>query len=285
MPRGRKEQSGGGPLVGFGTGQVLNFNQLPVESPQIQGPGLDLRDDAKPGMQELHLSLPGKGLSTTSMVDGISSEAMATRQASAKSVVKSGEAGKGPFSLNKTEGVSYGSPAIGKSIAADGFSAKSLALASGGSVPGNTQEKAEVVGLRNKSLPFSSNNRLIADLPSGGNLKGSSRESSSLTFSYKANQNEGVTAPWTKTGNAVTVPTVHGSVVMEQESSMVGKPVYSSEQPSLDNLRTSKSPQMLDPEPVLSKEFYNVRSYKPPDFGNLCESHCLYYLVNVIYVL
>ncbi|XP_026661439.2 nuclear pore complex protein NUP214 isoform X2 [Phoenix dactylifera] len=256
MPPGRKEQSCGGSLFGSGTGQVLNFNQLPVESPQIQGPGLALRDDAKPGMQELNLSLPGKGASTTSMVDGISSEA--TWQARAKSVVKSSEAGKGLFSLNKTEGVSYGPPATGKSVAADGFSAKSLALASGGSFPSNTQEKAEV-GLRNKSLSFSSNNRLSADLPSSANLKGSSRESSSLMFSYKAAQNEGVTAPWTKTGNAETVPTVRGSVVMEQERTMVGKPVYSRVQPSLDNFRTSKSPQMLDPEPALSKEFYNVK--------------------------
>nr|XP_019710428.1 nuclear pore complex protein NUP214 isoform X2 [Elaeis guineensis] len=257
MPPGRKEQSGGGSLFGFGAGQ-LNFNQLPVESPQVQGPGLAVRDDAKPGMQELHLSLTGKGASTTSMVDSISSEAMASRQASARSVVKSSEAGEGPFSFNKTEGVSYGSPAIRKSVAADGFSAKSSALVSGGSVPSNPQDKAEV-GLRNKSLSFSSNNRLSADLPSGANLKGSSRASSSLMFSYTAAQNEGVAAPWTKTGNAETVPTVRSSVVMEQESSTVDKPVYSRVQPSLDNVRTSKSPQMLDPEPALSKEFYNVK--------------------------
>ncbi|KAG1371445.1 putative nuclear pore complex protein NUP214 [Cocos nucifera] len=258
MPAGRKEQSGGGSFFGFGTGQVLNFNQLPVESPQVQGPGLAVSNDAKPGMQELHLSLPGKGASTTSIVDGISSGAMATRQASAKSVAKSSEAGEGPFNFNKMEGVSYGSPATGKSVAADGFSAKSLALVSGGSVPSNTQEKAEV-GLRNKSLSFPSNSRLSADLPSGANLKGSIRESSSLMFSYKDAQNEGVAAPWTKTGKAETVSTVRGSVVIEQESSTVDKPVYTRVQPSLDNVRTSESPQMLDPEPALSKEFYNVK--------------------------
>ncbi|KAJ6798678.1 nuclear pore complex protein NUP214 [Iris pallida] len=222
--------------LGLLTGQVADKSSAELSNLQVSGSLL--KGEGTPGTQTLGKSFADKGLSS------IASDDASARHASTEVTRKTGEVSKVVVGSTSISGASFGPQSTRNLFGADGFNGKHSVIASGSSVLNIAQDSS-----------FLSECQSTGQLP---RAKNSNRDQQSFTFSSnKAPQNEGHTSSLTRLGNVVNA--IHGSPISAQEGSFLRKSQYPVAQPLLENIRASSSPQMLDSEPKLSKQFYNVK--------------------------
>ncbi|KAM0947960.1 putative transcription factor WD40-like family [Dioscorea sansibarensis] len=236
------------------SGRRLNTEKLPVVSSCMQDPGSMLAIKAKTCIEELTSCPPGQTVSTT-----LPSEAFTTMQVGTRALGHN--VAKELAGSTGSQGASFGSQSTGKLVSTNNSSAKSSSSALDRSVLGNTHGSAKI-GSENK-LPYSQHGP-IADGSLPGGKPFSWKVSSSLSppsvFSEnKAIHSEGAKSFLVKKGSPEPLPAMHRPLPIIPQSSMPGKSLNSVTQLSLNNSRNPRSPWMAEPEPELSKRFYNVK--------------------------
>lgn len=249
--------------------QTLNAEKLPVVSSRMQDPGLTLSISAKTSIQELSSCPPGQTVSTTLPVGNLSNEAFTTMQVGTRVLGQNVE--KELAGSTGSQGASFGSQSTGKLGFTNNFSAKSSSALDRSVLGGNTHSAK--IGSENK-LPSSQHGPISDDSLPGRkpfSWKVSSSSPPPPVFSEnKAIQSEGSKSFLVKKGSPEPLPVMHKPLPIMPQSSMPGKSLNSKTQPSPSNSRNPRCPWMAEPEPELSKQFYNVSLH-------YCLVGCMYY--------
>lgn len=246
---GKRDESNDNSVVRPSIPQTAKMTQLSTESPTINVTASV--GQRKSGMIET-VSSSGEGVNVPHVIHNLSSDASVTMQANAKNMIKGGdkvEVSPGPTRIG-------GVPSDLQSIG--GINAKVSPFASGSSAVSGSFGKSEA-GVGSKAS-FSSQKSLSTNPLSGStslNLTGVGGGSSNLMFS--SNRGTHSVAHTTSFNKSANTEAASPGSSLPQKSSIVGKSLFPKPQTLVEDLRTSKSSLMLDSEPELSKQFYNVR--------------------------
>ncbi|CAL9100044.1 unnamed protein product [Musa acuminata var. zebrina] len=246
---GKRDESNGNSVVRPSIPQTAKMTQLSMESPTINVTASV--GQRKSGMIET-VSSSGEGVNVPHVIHNLSSDASVTMQANAKNMIKGGdkvEVSPGPTRIG-------GVPSDLQSIG--GINAKVSPFTSGSFAVSGSFGKSEA-GVGSKAS-FSSQKSLSTNPLSGStslNLTGVGGGSSNLMFS--SNRGTHSVAHTTSFNKSANTEAASPGSSLPQKSSIVSKSLFPKPQTLVEDLRTSKSSLMLDSEPELSKQFYNVK--------------------------